>query len=358
MRYFLTVLIFIHGLISLMGFLKAFQLLEIKQFELEISRIAGLFWLLSSVLLLTSSVFIISRSELFWVVGGTALILSQIMILWFWKDAKFGTILNVVLLVLVVINFSMWNHHRIGTEKGKSIMSMNNPRAFKTNKELPELIQTWMNYVGSESDYFPLAVQFKQKGRLRLAPDKDWLNFNANQYITLDPPSFLWAARVGDGEIMQFSGVDQYLNGKGNMNIALYGLIDVVDASGNQIDEGTAIRYLGEIVWYPWMARSRFIQWEAVDDQTMLATFSYKDIEVEGTFTFNKKGVPVLYKAMRYNEERKKEVPWRVEIDAHSYSDFEGVKIPTSASVIWEYDEGDFKWLVVEIREYSDQPLE
>lgn len=355
MRYFFTVLIIIHGLISLMGFLKAFQLLEIKQFELEISRIAGLFWLLSSILLLTTSVLIISRSELFWVVGGAALILSQIMILWFWKDARFGTILNIILLVLVVINFAMWNHHRNGILKGESLFEMHQQNSSKKSKELPELINKWMRKVGLEHDHFPANVQFSQNGHLRLAPDKAWLDFKAVQYITLDSPSFLWAARVGDGSIMQFSGVDQYINGKGDMNIALYGLINVVQANGKRIDEGTAIRFLGEIVWYPWMTKSKYIKWETVDDQSLVATFNYKDIEVKGTFVFNEDGVPILFKAIRFNEERKREVPWRVEIDAQSYTDFGSVKIPTAASVIWEYDEGDFEWFKTEINNYTYQ---
>lgn len=345
----------LHGLISLMGFFKAFQLFDIKQFELEISRMAGLFWLVSSLLLLISSVFVISRSELFWTVGAAALILSQIMILWFWQDARFGTILNVILLILVVINFSMWNHHRFGIEKGKSLVSMNKPRALKMNKDLPELIQTWMNYVGSAHDHVPVAVQFSQQGHMRLAPDKGWLDFTADQYITLDPPSFLWAARVGDGSVMQFSGVDQYINGKGSMNIALYGLINVVEASGKQIDEGTAIRFLGEIVWCPWMAKSNYIQWNTVDDHSAEATFSFKDIKVKGTFLFDDQGTPISFKAVRYNEERKKEISWRVEIDPKSYIGFQGIKIPTSASVIWEYDEGDFKWFETEIDDYNFQ---
>lgn len=353
MRYFFAILMALHGLISLMGFLKAFQLVEIKQFEFEISRVSGSFWLLSSLLLFVASVQIINRSEIFWIVGGLAFLVSQIMIVSYWKDAKFGTILNVVLLVLVVINFSMWNHHRNGIQKGEVLVNMKKTGSVVVNEDLPELIKKWMSYVGTEDEDFSSAVQFSQNGQLRLAPDKGWINFSADQFVTLERPSFLWAARVGSGEIMQFSGVDQYMKGKGNMNIALYGMIDVVNASGKQIDEGTAIRFLGEIVWYPWMAKSKYLEWEIVNDRTLMATFNYKDIEVQGTFEFNENNVPVLFKALRYNEEMKKKVPWRVDIDGESYTNFGGIKIPADASVTWEYEKGDFQWLKVEIIDYS-----
>lgn len=353
MRYFFAIVFFIHALISLMGFLKAFTIVEIKQFETEITKGAGVLWLLSSLLLFTLVIQTLSRSDLFWIVGIVVVVLSQSLIIWFWKDARYGTIINLILLILTVINFSMWNHNRVAKQNGDELVELCRPIPFEENSQLPPLVLRWLEKCDATEDNPPLSVRFKQKGKLRLSPDKSWISFNANQYVRLNNPSFIWAAQVGKGELMQFSGVDQFKNGKGHMNIALYGLIDVVNARGKEIDEGTAIRYLAEIVWYPWMARSKQIQWEKIDEQNMRATLSYRDIKVNGTFTFNSEGLPLQFKAIRYNEEKKRKVPWRVDINPHSFENHGNVLIPSKASVYWEYESGDFHWLDVHVVEYS-----
>jgi hypothetical protein len=353
MRYFFAILFFLHGLISLMGFLKAFNLFELKQFEATISKAAGICWLIASILLFIVAIQALSKSELFWVAGGVALIASQLLLFWFWKDAKYGTIINVILLLLVVINFSMWNHHRNALQKGGELVASCKPLRINENDDLPTKIQHWLENVGALESEAPASVEFTQKGKMRLAPDKSWIGFNANQYVRLNDPAFLWATRVGDGEIMQFSGVDRFEKGTGSMHIALFGLFNVVDAKGPEMDQGTAVRYLAEIVWYPWLAKSKWIKWEKADDQRVKAVFSLNSLRVEGVFTFNKEGFPVQFKAMRYNEEMKKMIPWRVDIDEGSFKKKGDVLIPTKASVSWEYKIGDFHWLDLEVLDYS-----
>ena len=355
MRYFIAFLLFLHGIISLMGFLKAFNILKLEQFEADISKTAGVFWLLSSVLLSLLVVQTIMKSDLFWILGSVALVLSQVMIIWFWKDAKFGTIINVVLLILVVISFSMWNHNRKGKQLGDLLVENCKPLPMEENRILPELVQKWLEKSGAIESTPPPAVQFTQKGKLRLAPDKPWLVFNANQYVRLDNPSFIWTSKVGQGEIMQFSGIDQFSNGEGKMNVSLYGLIDVVDAKGEEINQGAAVRFLSEIVWYPWMARSKYITWKVAGEYQLEASFQYEELEVEGLFTFDKDGLPIRFEAIRYNEEKKKNIPWRVDIDGSSYSELDNVLIPTKAAVIWEYESSDFHWLDVEVSLYDSR---
>ena len=355
MRYFFAVLFFLHGLISLMGFLKAFNLLELKEFEATISKGAGMIWLLSSIFLFVVVIQTLNKSELFWIAGGVALMLSQTLIFWFWKDAKFGSIVNIILLVLVALNFTMWNHHRIAINKGNELVASCKPLSIEETEKLPTLVHSWLKKVGALESEAPAAVRFTQKGKLRLAPNKSWIDFNANQYVRLNDPAFLWTARVGDGEMMQFSGVDRFEKGIGNMNIALFGLFDVVDAKGPTMDQGTAVRYLAEIVWYPWLAKSKRIEWEEIDGQRIKAIFYLNDLQVEGVFSFNKEGLPTTFEAMRHNAEKKKMIPWRVDIGEESFQKKGDVLIPTKAAVSWEFRSGDFHWLDLEVFDYSQK---
>lgn len=38
-----------------------------------------------------------------------AMVLSQILIILYWKDAKFGTIANVIILATMIVEYRVWN---------------------------------------------------------------------------------------------------------------------------------------------------------------------------------------------------------------------------------------------------------
>jgi hypothetical protein len=77
MRLAFVLLMFVHGLIHLMGFLKAFGLAELPQLTLPISRPAGIAWLLATVLTLASIVALFVWPRGWWMIGATALLVSQ-----------------------------------------------------------------------------------------------------------------------------------------------------------------------------------------------------------------------------------------------------------------------------------------
>lgn len=54
MKWFFILLVVIHALIHLLGFLKAFQLAEINQLTQHISKPMGLLWLLALILFLAA----------------------------------------------------------------------------------------------------------------------------------------------------------------------------------------------------------------------------------------------------------------------------------------------------------------
>lgn len=107
MRNLIIILLLIHGLIHLMGFIKSIKPEKITGLKSEISKQVGLFWLLSSILFLSTIYFLLTGNPLWWAACGGATIISQIVIILSWQDAKFGTILNILLVILIysTINF-------------------------------------------------------------------------------------------------------------------------------------------------------------------------------------------------------------------------------------------------------------
>ncbi|MDP4189895.1 MAG: hypothetical protein Q8905_17750, partial [Bacteroidota bacterium] len=66
--------------------------MEIKNFDLFISRPAGILWLLAGGLFILTIILFLSKVEWWWVIAIPAVILSQILIIAVWHEAKFGTI--------------------------------------------------------------------------------------------------------------------------------------------------------------------------------------------------------------------------------------------------------------------------
>ena len=99
LRIALLVTFFIHGLIHLMGFTKAFQLAEIDQLTLPISKSSGVFWLIGCLLMLGSGAALLLKLNWWWAVALLSVIISQVLIIMSWQDAKFGTVANAIILI-------------------------------------------------------------------------------------------------------------------------------------------------------------------------------------------------------------------------------------------------------------------
>ena len=131
--------------------------------------------------------------------------------------------------------------------------------------------------------------------------------------------------------------------------IKLLSLIPVVDAVGPKIDQGTMLRFLGELIWFPSAALSPYLTWKALDANRARATMTYQGRTVSGVFEFNAEGDFVSFRCDRYygGEESSKLEKWY--IPATAWGAPGGVRIPTTGDVIWELEAGDFKYYRWEI---------
>jgi hypothetical protein len=49
------------------------------------------------------------KKEWWWIIAVPAMVLSQILIILYRKDAKFGTIANVIMLAAMIVEYRVWN---------------------------------------------------------------------------------------------------------------------------------------------------------------------------------------------------------------------------------------------------------
>jgi hypothetical protein len=92
-------LIFIglHGLIHLLGFVKAYELARIDSLTKPIGRPTGLLWLLAAGLFGALLIACSGGVPGWKMVGVAALVLSQALVVMHWQDARYATIANLII---------------------------------------------------------------------------------------------------------------------------------------------------------------------------------------------------------------------------------------------------------------------
>lgn len=223
---------------------------------------------------------------------------------------------------------------------------------------LPKNVQKWLEYSRIIGKKKILAVRLKQKATMRLDNDKQWMPVQADQYFTTDEPGFIWKASIKAAPLIHIVGRDKYWDGKGSMLIKLLSLFTVADSKGKEINQGTLLRYLAEMVWFPTAVLNEYLTWDEVDNDHAKATMTYKDITASGVFTFNDQGEVIKFEAERYGEFDKNFSLELWSISLRDYKEFDGIKVPAKGNVTWKLETGDFNWFNFEITEIEyNKPL-
>ncbi|KGM44801.1 hypothetical protein P9D43_11310 [Neobacillus niacini] len=216
-------------------------------------------------------------------------------------------------------------------------------------KNLPYPVQRWLinsNVIGKDE---VKTVRLKQQGRMRTEKNGKWMPTKAEQYFTINEPGFIWIADVKMAPLVRLSGIDTYKAGTGKMKIKVFSLFPVVDAKGPEMDSGTMMRYLAEMMWYPSAALKPYIKWEEIDETSAKATMENNGISVSGVFYFNEKGDILRFVGKRYREVEGKYVLSDWGGINKEFKEFKGIRIPSKSDVTWFEKDEEFRWFEVEI---------
>lgn len=349
------IIVMLHGLIHLLGFVKGFELRKIKELMLPISKSMGLVWLVAAILFLIYGVLNLTNSKFDWILGFVAVVISQVLILCFWSDAKLGTIPNILILVGTIVSLGYYNFQKLVQQETNYIISQNKTVENKVVNEsdiqtLPGPVKNWLRNSGAVGKPFISIGKITQQAEIKMKPEqKKWMPATAIQYTTIDKPAFIWSMDVKMNSWINFQGRDKFQNGHGEMLIKLNSVINIVKEEGEKLDEGTLQRFLGEMVWFPSLALSPHITWEQIDATTAKASMIYKGVTGSGIFSFNANGEVTKFTALRYkgNEADSKRYDWTINIS--DYKTFEGIKVPVKITSTWALEKGDWTWMKLEV---------
>lgn len=357
MKLLFTVVAILHGIIHFAGFAKAFGYSEAKGLTMPVSKPAGIAWLIAGLLFLLFAVLYNTGSRYAWSAGFAAVLLSQIMVFLFWKDAKFGSLPNVILLLASL--FSMGNHlfEAMVAKEQKTLLTASQVKEPGTLSQdelvsLPAPVKRWLVASGAVGHKKTINGKIIQEARMKMKPEQEaWWPAYAVQYTATEPPSFIWTVDLKMNPFVWFVGRDKFTGQSGEMLIKLNSLVNIVHGTGEKIDEGSLQRLLGEMVWFPSMAASPAITWEEIDSLTAKATLSVGKLKASGTFVFDEQGKFISFSALRYQGAEPEAQRREWVIRARDYRVFDGIKVPSRMEATWRLDKGDWTWLELEINE-------
>lgn len=353
-------LVGVHGLIHSFGLLKSFGWVKFERLSGNITRITGVAWGVAGLLFLLTAILISYGMESWWVLGLVSLLLSQSLIIGYWGEAKFGTALNGIIVLAVVVGFASWNFDRKVAEEIENVISGSQveekiPFPEERFEDLPEPVQKWLDKAGVSGNEKFKTVNLHQKGKIKLNPEqKNWSTVRAEQYINSINPGFIWKVDLKFASILPVAGRDKFIGGQGNMEIKLASLFPVVKENSNpKLDQSALQRYLAEIVWYPFVALSPYVEWETIDNPSSRAVMNYGGTSGSVDFHFSGSGKLERITALRYKDvdDTAKQKKWVGEVKGTK--SFSGFTVPNKMDISWILEGKKFTWYKIDVTELT-----
>ncbi|MCX7736780.1 MAG: hypothetical protein N2319_08700 [Candidatus Kapabacteria bacterium] len=348
MKTIFFVLVLLHGLIHFIGFFKGFGLLEVKEISLPISKSVGLIWLIAGVLILIYWILFLTNSKYSWLLGIFAVVFSQILIIIFWKDAKFGTIPNLIILFVSLVSLGSFILKNEFTACVNSDFSNNNYLSTEVLTEsdmnhLPDIIKKYLHYTKAVGQ--PKVKNFRAEfiGGIRSKPDEKFMNIYSVQYNFYQKPSryfYIEASKMG----IPSTGLHLYQNEKASFVIKVLNWFKVVDARGDKLDKAETVTLFNDMCLIaPPTLIDRRINWENINDTTVKGIFRNGNITISATLYFNEDGKLVNFISYdRYETDGKKYISYPWETPVEEYKMINNYFLPSKAKLIYQKPQGNF----------------
>jgi hypothetical protein len=348
MKTAIIITIIIHGLIHLLGFVKAFSLAEVKELTLSVSKPLGWIWLIGFLLFMITAWLYAVNSPQWWITGWIAILVSQSLIFYFWQDARFGTIANVLILLATIIGFGTWRfNHQFEKEVQANLrkeQTIDHNLLTETDiKELPPPVQQYLRYTGSIGK--PKVQNFKISftGKIRANEQSAWMPFSSEQYNFLKTPTRLFFMNAVMKKL-PVAGYHCYKDGTAFMDIRLFSLFKVQYQEGKEMDVAETVTFFNDMCC---MAPATLIDdriiWLETDGNKVKAMFKHKDISITAWLYFNDKGELVNFTSNdRYAADAGNQLPWSTPLK--DYRDINGYRLAGNAETIYTYPGGDLTY--------------
>ncbi|HJW17173.1 MAG TPA: DUF6544 family protein [Flavisolibacter sp.] len=349
MKTVLIILVFFHGLLHLPGFSKAFSDAYVPCISINISRFNGMLWLTAALLMISTALLYFLKKEWWWIPAIVGLLLSQYLILLNWHEAKFGTIINVLLLFVILISVATaFFKAQYQSDVGQRLqLQANKPAEVLTEQDiklLPPAIQKYLHYCGVVGK--PKVNHFKVElsGQLRKDARSAWMPVTSTQYNFVDSTCRFFFMNATMNKL-PVAGYHRFAAGKATMDIRLLSLLKVQYKEGKEMNIAETVTFFNDMCCMaPATLIDKRIQWLEADDCKVIARFTSQDISVMATLYFSKNGALINFASGdRYaidDNNNFKKTPWSTPI--RGYKTINGYQLPAMAETIYNFPNEDF----------------
>ena len=289
-------LLVVHGLIHLLGFVKAFELAELPQLTHPVSPALGIMWLLATLLYLTAAAALFVWPRGWWVIGACAVAVSTIAIGTAWSDARFGTLGNVIAATGVVFGFlaqgpiSLRAAYDRDVTRALARVAPATPLEEAELARLPPPVQRYLRASGVVGQPRVRNFHVRMHGRIRSGPDARWMPLTAEQYSVADEPArffYLNASML----TVPVQGYHRYVGASASMAVKAAALVPVARAAGPEMSRSETVTLFNDMcVMAPATLIDRAIVWEPIDARTARAAFTHGGYTIRAELTFNDAG--------------------------------------------------------------------
>jgi hypothetical protein len=345
LRYIFLFVLFVHGLIHVMGFMKAYNYGNITQLTKAISKPAGVLWLVVAFLFVLTAILLLMKKEVWPYAAFVAVVISQILIITVWKDAKYGTIAN---LLVILVAIAGWGSTRFESTFSKDVqLHMRQTSlpdtAMVTDADLqalPEPVQNYLRYSGVVNRPKVKNVRIEMTGRMR-SKKQQWFPFTVVQYDFFDDPARLFFMK-GKMRGIIVPGYHDYQHATARMNIKLFGLFPVAQASGTEMNRAETVTLFNDMcLMVPASLIDKRIEWTPVDSLSAKAIFTNGANKIAATLYFNQEGQLINFVSddrMDVNEMKQ----YRFSTPIKEYKVVNGQNLIKYGEAVWHYPEGEF----------------
>ncbi len=295
MKVAFILLIIFHGLIHILGFAKAFNLTPVTQIVQAISKPMGVAWLVATVLLLLTALYISLQKEYWWVITLIAVVVSQFLIVSYWQDAKAGTFANLIILLVGIVGYSTFHFSQTyerEVRKGlTSLASLSDSLLTEGEIDhLPEAVKKYIRLSGAIGKPKVESFLIEFSGRIRKDEQSEWMPFTSQQYNFIDASTRLFFMNA-TMKRLPVSGFHAFKNGSAYMDIRLLSLFKVQYQSGKEMDIAETVTFFNDMCCMaPATLIDRRIKWSDDGGRKVKAVFENNGITITAWLYFNETG--------------------------------------------------------------------
>lgn len=360
-RWVCVALVAAHGLVHLLRAAQGLGWSEAGRLEQPVGAGAGVAWLLAALAVGSTAVLLaLGAPTWWWALALAAAAFSQVAVATSWSDARLGTALNVLLVLLAIYAFASVGpasfHARWDGQATRALLAVDPAPSCLTEEDLVGLPGPLADYVrASGAIGRPRVVSFTATfhGRIRSAPDQAWMPFSGRQVNTYGPRPqrvfILDARRSG----LPVTVLHQYADSTATMRGKVLSLIPVMDAAGPEMDRGETVTVFNDLVVFaPGAVPDAPVRWTPVDDTHVRGEFTDGDRRVSAVLTFDARHDLVDFASedrFRASEDGRTFTPQRWSTPLSEHRDTDGGRVVASGEGRWHPSPADRAFTYLEI---------